>query len=74
LGEGFSKPHPFSFCPYSPKCVEGEFSEVHIHDPASPIHNEPGSLRYAPPLDRSYIHVVVLDNYAVRWMRERASL
>jgi hypothetical protein len=24
----FSPPTPFSYCPYSPKCVEGEFSEV----------------------------------------------
>jgi hypothetical protein len=26
--------HPFNFCPYSPECVEGEFSEVHIENPA----------------------------------------
>jgi hypothetical protein len=23
-----------SFCPYSPECVEGEFYEVHLQDPA----------------------------------------
>ena len=56
---------PFLFLPYSSKCLEGEFSEVHIQDPAYSRSYRPlrVSLRASAP-QAGGLHVVVLDRYA----------
>src|SRR5919112_2019239 len=53
-----TSPGPFS-CPYSPKCVEGNFSEVRLHDPAyiAPLEPRGWLLRLATPRERG-LHVL----------------
>ena len=54
---------------YSPKCVELEFSEVHIQDPAyhhpgTPKNTYPGNLHSPVPIPL----VTPMDRYARSWM------
>src|SRR5215217_710257 len=58
-----------SLCPYSPECVELEFSEVHIQDPeyphsGTPKNTHPGTLHSPGPLEL----VTPLDTYTRSWM------
>jgi hypothetical protein len=60
---------------YSPECVEWKFSEVYIRDPAQPRVLTSQDRRARPPqLDQGYLHVVVVDRCAVRWISAGTSL
>src|SRR5215217_5145920 len=55
--------------PYSPECVELEFSEVHIQDPeyphsGTPQNTHPGTLHSPVPISL----VTLMDRYARSWM------
>jgi hypothetical protein len=51
---------------YSPKCVEEEFCEVHLQDPALVIRIKPGESRLAPVSTQvQNLDIVVVDKDAV---------
>lgn len=53
----------FALCPYSPKCLEGEFSELHTPHSPGPIGPRIASEGLRAPV-RGFLHVVVQDGYA----------
>src|SRR5215211_4684131 len=59
------------FCPYSPKCLEGKFSEAQLQDLsyAPPQKREDGPYEH-PPRQSGNLHVVVLHSFASEWIGE----